>query len=102
MLIELAVLAGVKPHPNVVGFLGACVEDLSAPLIIEEYVHGPNLEDYLYLKQVGFNLGQPKVLLVASSLLFDVFLLLAEDKMTLVTEYTNHKQIEFCGPIPCQ
>jgi serine/threonine protein kinase len=45
----------------VVGFLGACIEDLSKPAIIEELIDGPNLDQYLSVKRAGFNLGQPKV-----------------------------------------
>ena len=61
MLMELSILAIVKPHTNVIRFLGACLEDMSKPLIIEEYVDGPSLEDHLSNKPDGFNIGQQMV-----------------------------------------
>ena len=61
LLLELSILASIRPHANVVGFLGGCIDDLSRPLIIEEFVDGQNLEEYLAAKRDGFNLGQPKV-----------------------------------------
>ena len=61
LLLELSILANIRPHANVVGFLGACIDDLSRPLIIEELVDGQNLNEYLAAKRDGFNLGQPKV-----------------------------------------
>jgi hypothetical protein len=61
LLIELTVLASLPSHPNVVGLMGACIADLSYPLIILELVEGENLEDHLSPKPIGFNLGRPKV-----------------------------------------
>ena len=61
LIIELSILTGVGVHPNIVSFLGACIEDLSAPLLVEELVDGENLEDYLSGKSIGFNLGRPQV-----------------------------------------
>ena len=61
LMMELSILASIGSHPNLVGFIGACIQDLSAPLILEELVAGPNLEDHLSAKPFGFNLGQPKV-----------------------------------------
>ena len=61
MLMELSILAIVKPHTNVIRFLGACLEDMSKPLIIEEYVDGPSLEDHLSNKSDGFNIGKQMV-----------------------------------------
>jgi hypothetical protein len=68
LLLELAVLAGVGRHPNLVGFIGACVDDLSCPLIVEELIQGPNLDEYLSSKPKGFNLGQPLVSAAARAL----------------------------------
>jgi serine/threonine protein kinase len=61
MLMELSILAIVKPHTNVIRVLGACLEDMSKPLIIEEYVDGLNLEDHLTNKSDGFNIGKRMV-----------------------------------------
>jgi serine/threonine protein kinase len=61
LLIELAILAAIGNHPNIVGFSGACIQDLSSPLIVEEFVDGTNLEEYLSRKSLGFNLGRTKV-----------------------------------------
>jgi serine/threonine protein kinase len=60
-LIELSILASLKAHPNIVCIVGACIEDLNAPLILQEYVDGQNLEEHLSAMKPGFNLGQAKV-----------------------------------------
>ena len=62
LLMELTILAGVGAHPNIVGFFGACINDLGSPLIVEELVDGTNLEEYLDRKSSGFNLGRAKVI----------------------------------------
>ena len=62
LLMELTILAGVGVHPNIVGFFGACINDLGSPLIVEELVDGTNLEEYLDRKSSGFNLGRAKVI----------------------------------------
>jgi hypothetical protein len=61
LLMELSILASAGSHPNLVGFIGACIEDLSCPLIVEEYVDGPNLQEYLCTKKIAFELGRQKV-----------------------------------------
>lgn len=61
LLLELTILTGVGAHPNIVGFFGACLHDLSAPLLVEEFVDGTDLEDYLGGRSLGFNLGRLKV-----------------------------------------
>ena len=61
LLIELAILSGVGTHPNIVGFFGACIQDLSSPMIVEELVEGIDLKQYLSEKASGFNLGRSKV-----------------------------------------
>ena len=60
-LIELGILACVGTHPNIVGFWGACIQDISSPLIVEELVDGMNLEEILSRKSIGFNLGRATV-----------------------------------------
>jgi len=44
--MELDVLTSVGHHPNIVTLLGACIGEKSKPIIIEEYVDGPNLALY--------------------------------------------------------
>jgi serine/threonine protein kinase len=45
--MELDVLTSVGKHQNLVEFYGACVQDPTNPVILEEFVEGPNLEHYL-------------------------------------------------------
>ena len=47
LVMELDVLTLVGQHQNLVVFYGACVQDPSNPVILEELVEGPNLEKYL-------------------------------------------------------
>ncbi|XP_013420054.1 fibroblast growth factor receptor 3-like [Lingula anatina] len=47
MMKELKVMLELKPHPNVVTFLGSCTGDNGVPLIIVEYLPNGNLQDYL-------------------------------------------------------
>mmetsp|Transcript_33605 Transcript_33605/g.65571 ORF Transcript_33605/g.65571 Transcript_33605/m.65571 type:complete len:316 (+) Transcript_33605:247-1194(+) len=47
IVMELDVLECVGKHPNLVGFFGVCMEDKRRPVVIEELVGGPCLEDYL-------------------------------------------------------
>ena len=61
LLIELSILAGIGHHPNLVCFLGACLQEDKPPLIVEEFVQGPDLEEYLNPKMYEFDLGQPTV-----------------------------------------
>jgi hypothetical protein len=68
LLIELAILADIGNHPNIVSFSGACIQNLSSPLIVEEFVDGMNLDEYLSGKSLGFNLGRTKVVHI---LIFD-------------------------------
>jgi serine/threonine protein kinase len=74
LLIELAILAAIGAHPNIVSFSGACIQDLSSPLIVEEFVDGMNLEEYLSRKSLGFNLGRAKVIYILSLLIIGVVL----------------------------
>ncbi len=45
--MELDVLTSVGKHQNLVEFYGACVQDPTNPVILEEFVEGPNLEHFL-------------------------------------------------------
>ena len=60
-LIEIGVLNRLCPHPNIIKFYGACFDDSSSPIIVEELVDGPNLEEHLWAKRQGFDLGYKKV-----------------------------------------
>jgi hypothetical protein len=71
LLLELSILSKVGTHPNLVSFFGACLETPAAPLLIEELIDGPNLQEYINSKRIGFNLGQVQVL--ADTILHDCF-----------------------------
>jgi hypothetical protein len=45
--MELDVLTIVGKHQNLVEFYGACIQDPTNPVILEEFVEGPNLEHFL-------------------------------------------------------
>ena len=62
LLMEIGILAGIGPHPNLVAFYGACLHDVNTPMIVQEYIEGPNLQEHLDNKTFGFNLGHAKVL----------------------------------------
>jgi serine/threonine protein kinase len=47
LVMELDVLTSVGKHQNLVEFYGACVQDPTNPVILEEFVEGPNLENFL-------------------------------------------------------
>ena len=47
LVMELDVLTSVGKHQNLVEFYGACVQDPTNPVILEEFVEGPNLEHFL-------------------------------------------------------
>jgi serine/threonine protein kinase len=47
LIMELDILTTVTAHPNVVQFMGACIKAPEKPVILEEYVDGPNLESFL-------------------------------------------------------
>ena len=59
LLIELSILALVKQHPSVVGFIGGCIHDLSSPVIVEELIDGVNLQDHLAGQHEDFRLRRP-------------------------------------------
>ena len=60
LLAEISVLSEIGAHPNLVAFYGACLQD-ATPLIVQEYIEGQNLQEYLDTKKFGFNLGKAKV-----------------------------------------
>jgi serine/threonine protein kinase len=47
LIMELEILTTVTAHPNVVQFLGASIRTPEKPVVLEEYVDGPNLEAFL-------------------------------------------------------
>ncbi len=63
LLLELSILACIGTHPNLVSFLGACLHENSPPMIVEELVDGPDLNQFLGSKPPGFDLGKPTVAL---------------------------------------
>eukprot|EP00287_Rhodomonas_sp_CCMP768_P020964 CAMPEP_0202825218 /NCGR_PEP_ID=MMETSP1389-20130828/12886_1 /ASSEMBLY_ACC=CAM_ASM_000865 /TAXON_ID=302021 /ORGANISM="Rhodomonas sp., Strain CCMP768" /LENGTH=319 /DNA_ID=CAMNT_0049498411 /DNA_START=29 /DNA_END=988 /DNA_ORIENTATION=- len=60
LVMELDILTSVQKHPNLVEFYGACIKDTQSPIILEEYVDGPNLEDFL-MKRNGKRLPKPTI-----------------------------------------
>ena len=61
LMIEITILALVKPHPSVVGFIGGCIHDLSSPVIVEELIDGVNLQDHLAGQNEDFRLRRAQV-----------------------------------------
>jgi len=53
IVMECDVLVSVGTHPNLVGFLGVCLDDKRRPIVVEELVGGPCLEMYLQSKCRG-------------------------------------------------
>ena len=47
LIMELEILTSVTAHPNVVQFMGACIRTPEKPVVLEEYVDGPTLENFL-------------------------------------------------------
>ena len=62
LITELSILTKLGSHRNLVSFYGANMEDLEAPVIIEEYMEGPDLESFLGGKHTGFDLGKANIL----------------------------------------
>jgi len=60
LVMELEILTSVQKHPNLVHFFGACIKDQNNPIILEEYVDGPNLETFL-TKRAGKKLKNATV-----------------------------------------
>ena len=57
LIMELDVLTTVGKHQNLVEFYGACVQDPTNPVILEELVEGPNLEYFLEVIFVEGNMS---------------------------------------------
>lgn len=47
LIMELDIMMTVGAHPNLVEFYGAVIIDPKNPIILEEFVSGPNMESYL-------------------------------------------------------
>jgi len=47
LIMELEILTSVTAHPNVVQFMGASIRTPEKPVVLEEYVDGPTLENFL-------------------------------------------------------
>ena len=62
LLSELSILSGIGVHPNLVSFYGACLDDVDMPILVQEHIEGPNLQEYLDAKAFEFNLGSARVL----------------------------------------
>lgn len=60
-VVEVGVLASLEPHPNLVGFIGAYVQDMASPVLVIDYVEGSDLESYLSSLRKNFNLGRGQV-----------------------------------------
>jgi hypothetical protein len=44
--MEIDVLCAVGRHPNLVAFYGACIDDKEHPIILEELMTGPNVDQF--------------------------------------------------------
>jgi serine/threonine protein kinase len=51
LIMELEILTSVTAHPNVVQFMGACIQTPEKPVVLEEYVDGPTLENFLQARR---------------------------------------------------
>lgn len=47
LIMELEILTSVTAHPNVVQFMGASIRTPEKPIVLEEFVDGPTLENFL-------------------------------------------------------
>eukprot|EP00285_Hemiselmis_virescens_P002774 CAMPEP_0173414070 /NCGR_PEP_ID=MMETSP1356-20130122/83572_1 /TAXON_ID=77927 ORGANISM="Hemiselmis virescens, Strain PCC157" /NCGR_SAMPLE_ID=MMETSP1356 /ASSEMBLY_ACC=CAM_ASM_000847 /LENGTH=338 /DNA_ID=CAMNT_0014376187 /DNA_START=116 /DNA_END=1128 /DNA_ORIENTATION=- len=47
MMREIAALSTLNPHPNVVHFLGICATDENNPILVEDYLAGVSLKNFL-------------------------------------------------------
>ncbi len=46
LVMEIDVLCSIGKHPNLVAFFGACIDDEAQPIIIEELITGPNIDEF--------------------------------------------------------
>ncbi len=49
LIMEIDVLMNMGSHPNLVALIGICIEDKTRPIILEEYIGGPNLATYFMM-----------------------------------------------------
>jgi len=61
LIMELEILATVEQHPNCVQFFGACISDPKNPIIVEEFVGGMNLDEYMRKAGQGVQLPRATV-----------------------------------------
>ena len=47
LLTEMGILASIPTNPHIVHFLGACITDIEHPVVFEELIKGPSLENFL-------------------------------------------------------
>ena len=84
LITELEILTSVGSHPNLVGFLGACIADKKEPIVFEEYVDGPSLEKYLVERALnGSRLEQRTILGWSLHLLYALEFLHASDPIIM-------------------
>eukprot|EP00286_Rhodomonas_abbreviata_P021859 CAMPEP_0181306314 /NCGR_PEP_ID=MMETSP1101-20121128/10229_1 /TAXON_ID=46948 /ORGANISM="Rhodomonas abbreviata, Strain Caron Lab Isolate" /LENGTH=336 /DNA_ID=CAMNT_0023412353 /DNA_START=84 /DNA_END=1091 /DNA_ORIENTATION=- len=64
LIMELDILLSIGTHPNLVQFMGACIEDRGNPIVFEEFVNGPSLAQYFQLKveHSGFVFKPPRAM----------------------------------------
>ncbi len=46
LIMEIDVLCAVGRHPNLIAFYGACIDDKEHPIILEELMTGPNVDQF--------------------------------------------------------
>jgi serine/threonine protein kinase len=46
LVMEIDVLCAVGKHPNLVALCGVCMDDQDHPIILEEFVTGPNIDQF--------------------------------------------------------
>jgi len=66
LVMELDILVSIGRHPNLVEFKGACLVDRENPVIFEEFVTGPSLEEYFSKKiDSGYSYRPPRSVVYA-------------------------------------
>ena len=85
---ELSILASLKPHAHVAGLVGACIDDLSQPLLIQELVSGPNLQELLDRKREGFRLEKSQMAM------WSMHLMLALEYLHEQTPVIMHRDVK--------
>ncbi len=59
LIMEIDILMSIGSHPNLVPLIGACIEDKKRPIILEEFIGGPNLATYFLMSH--FCLKRPTI-----------------------------------------